>query len=189
MKRLRGFLAIAFFVVGPLLLGGCSGRDASTIPQTSDPTFASGSRSADAAAVSAAVDETAPTAGDVPIPGAAPPDVAGIYGGTFQERTPHVWFVERGTLRLVLHQIGPFVNGTITVTNSLGRTASYAFTGTAAKTTKGAILQLSIAAETGRTIGAWAKVIGAALFGKGWADPDGGTSQTYQQLLFTLHKT
>jgi hypothetical protein len=194
MKRLAGFLCIAFLGAGTLALGGCSGRDASSIPQASaDATLVSSSRAPDVAAAAAvpaaaAVDAFTPTAADEPIPNAAAPDIAGTYAGTGQDRTPSVGSVDRGTIRLVLHQNGSSVSGTIDLKSREGGTVYYTFTGTVATTAKGAIVHMVIQGAAGRTIGAWAKVIGTTMFGKGWADPDAQTFQDYEQLLFTMHK-
>jgi hypothetical protein len=189
MKRLGGMLTLAVLCCGALALDGCSGRESPpVVPASADASLVQGSRTTDAAA-GATVDETALTADDRPIAGAAAPDVAGTYTGTIQDRTPQFGAVDRGTIRLVLHQTGSSVSGTIHIVNDVGNSANYTFGGTAATTAKGAVLQLSIADSSGRTVGTWAKVIGWTMFGKGWADPDPATFQSYEQLLFTMHKT
>ena len=197
MKRRDGLIFLAVLCVGLLSLEGCSSRGSSPdVPAYPDSSLSQGSRTTDASIATggttttgATIDEAALTAGDQPIIDAAAPHVGGTYAGTIQDRTPAYGYVDRGTIRFILHHSGSAVSGTIHIVNSEGGTAAYTFTGTAAATAKGAILQLSIADSSGRTVGVWAKVIGTTLFGKGWALPDATTDQSYEQLLFTMHKT
>lgn len=200
LSSLRALLGIAVFGVFALSLDGCSGQGASAgLPASGDSSLAVATRGSEntslspAAVDSAAVAEAALDAVDSTID-AAPPDVAGTYGGTIQDRSSG--FVATGRIQLILHQSGSTVSGFIKTeakpppTDPMRGTivVEHTFTGTASATTKGVLLKLSIADSQDQTEGLWAKVIGTTLFGKGWVDPNPTYNSPYEQLLFTLHK-
>ncbi len=185
MKRRSGLLSWSIVCCGALALNGCSGHGSSNLPGSTDSSFLQDARTTNVSVAAAGPrsDETALTVANQPIVDADPPNVAGSYAGSIQDRLQGD--VSRGTVVLVLNQSGPAVSGTIEVSDP--DQVTDAFTGTVAKTTRGAILHLSIANAQGRIEGLWAKVIGTTLFGKGWADPYAG--HAYEQLIFTMHKT
>jgi hypothetical protein len=182
-------LFLLLFAAGSL--AACAANGASPPVATPADSSISGARAA-AVAVAGAESTSEPPvldAGDEPIVDASPPDIAGTYVGTAEDRVSGVG--AKAVLTFTLHQSGSSISGTASfnATAGGGTNKTYALDGTVAKTTRGAIVHFTLADPSGQNVGGWVKIIGAALAGKGWVDPVPSTGAPYEQLLFWAHKT